>query len=120
MKDHGAAAKDAQSATSSEVAGARSDVHVAHAGRDEPYPTDWPGPGPIDLDVHDLPHASSTLEWWYQNGHITTTDGRHLSFFAAFFRQAKSKDKTTGAHEYALHIDLRGRSPTRIGRSTST
>ena len=34
-------------------------------------PADWPGPGPIDLDLHDLPHASSTMEWWYVNTHLT-------------------------------------------------
>ena len=29
---------------------------------------DWPKAGPIDLALHDLPHASSTTEWWYFNG----------------------------------------------------
>jgi geranylgeranyl pyrophosphate synthase/predicted secreted hydrolase len=65
---------------------------------------DWPGAGPIDLAVHDLPHASSTLEWWYMNSHVVTADGRHLSFFAAFFRQAKRRNKDTGAFEYAHSI----------------
>lgn len=85
----------------------RSDVQYARrpaAAADEPTPADWPGPGPIDLTVHDLPHASSTLEWWYQNCHLVTTDGRKLSLFAAFFRQAKSKNKQTGAFEYAHSI----------------
>lgn len=49
-------------------------------------PTDWPAPGSIDLAVHDLPHASSTLEWWYVNSHLTVADGREFSLFAAFFR----------------------------------
>ena len=49
-------------------------------------PNDWPVPGPIDLAVHDLPHASSTMEWWYVNAHVTTASGRSLSLFAAFFR----------------------------------
>lgn len=56
-----------------------------------PTPLDWPGPGPIDLSVHDLPHASSTTEWWYVNGHVVTTTGRKFSLFAAFFRQAKAR-----------------------------
>jgi geranylgeranyl pyrophosphate synthase/predicted secreted hydrolase len=85
----------------------RSDVHVAarrSERADEPTPADWPGPGPIDLTVHDLPHASSTLEWWYLNGHVVTKDGRRLSLFAAFFRQAKGKNKQTGAFDYAHSI----------------
>jgi geranylgeranyl pyrophosphate synthase/predicted secreted hydrolase len=51
-------------------------------------PSDWPSPGPIDLDVQDLPHASSTLEWWYVNAHVRTESGRELSLFASFFRTA--------------------------------
>jgi geranylgeranyl pyrophosphate synthase/predicted secreted hydrolase len=52
------------------------------------FPADWPGPGPVDLEVHDLPHASAALEWWYVNTELTTVNGRHLGIFAAFFRQA--------------------------------
>jgi geranylgeranyl pyrophosphate synthase/predicted secreted hydrolase len=55
-------------------------------------PLDWPGEGPIDLDLHDLPHASSTTEWWYTNAHATTRDGRRFSLFAAFFRQLTGRD----------------------------
>ena len=68
------------------------------------YPSDWPGPGPIDLAVHDLPHASSTTEWWYQNGHCETHEGRRYSFFAAFFRQVKGRDPQTRAPLYAYSI----------------
>ncbi|WP_437915560.1 polyprenyl synthetase family protein [Sorangium sp. So ce302] len=50
-------------------------------------PADWPAPGPIDLDVHDRPHASSDLEWWYVNSYLETEGGRRLGVFAAFFRQ---------------------------------
>jgi geranylgeranyl pyrophosphate synthase/predicted secreted hydrolase len=57
-------------------------------------PNDWPAEGLIDLKVHDRPHASSTLEWWYQNGHVVA-DGRRFSFFAAFFRQVKGRDPKT-------------------------
>jgi geranylgeranyl pyrophosphate synthase/predicted secreted hydrolase len=49
-------------------------------------PVDWPAPGPIDLSAHDLPHASSAMEWWYVNAHLSAEDGRELSLFAAFFR----------------------------------
>jgi geranylgeranyl pyrophosphate synthase/predicted secreted hydrolase len=49
-------------------------------------PADWPAPGPIDLMVHDPPHDSASMEWWYVNAHVTAADGRPLSLFAAFFR----------------------------------
>lgn len=49
-------------------------------------PDDWPAPGPIDLAIHDLPHASSKMEWWYVNAHVTTAGARRFSLFASFFR----------------------------------
>jgi geranylgeranyl pyrophosphate synthase/predicted secreted hydrolase len=58
-------------------------VSVRGLGRAE----DWPGPGPIDLSVHDAPHASSTLEWWYVNTHLELASGKQVAIFAAFFRQ---------------------------------
>jgi geranylgeranyl pyrophosphate synthase/predicted secreted hydrolase len=66
-------------------------------------PSDWPGEGPIDLAVHDRPHASSTTEWWYVNGHVDV-GGQPLSFFAAFFRQVKGYDPKTKAplHAHSL------------------
>ena len=68
------------------------------------FPLDWPGPGPIDLRVHDLPHRTSTLEWWYANAHLTTEDGRDISLFAAFFRTAVAQDEMTGDYVYAHAI----------------
>jgi predicted secreted hydrolase len=50
------------------------------------FPADWPGDGAIDLARHDLPHASSTTEWWYFNSHLVAPGGRAFSIFAAFFR----------------------------------
>jgi geranylgeranyl pyrophosphate synthase/predicted secreted hydrolase len=64
------------------------------------FPSDWPTPGPIDLAVHDLPHASSTTEWWYVNAHLQAADGRALSLFAAFFRIINGK-RADGSWEYA-------------------
>ncbi|MCH9686960.1 MAG: carotenoid 1,2-hydratase, partial [Deltaproteobacteria bacterium] len=64
-------------------------------------PEDWPAPGPIDLTVHDLPHASSTTEWWYLKAHVETADGRPFSLFAAFFRVLKGRNEQTGKLEYA-------------------
>jgi len=49
-------------------------------------PADWPSAGPIDLAMHDRPHASSMMEWWYVNTHLTAADGRRFSLFASFFR----------------------------------
>jgi geranylgeranyl pyrophosphate synthase/predicted secreted hydrolase len=66
-----------------------------------PRPADWPAPGPIDLTVHDLPHASSTMEWWYTNAHIVAADGRRLALFTSFFRMLRSYDEAT---ERAEHI----------------
>jgi len=61
---------------------------------------DWPGAGPIDLAVHDLPHASSTTEWWYLNAQLRTASGRELSVFAAFFRIVNGK-RADGSLEHA-------------------
>ncbi|MFZ5439449.1 MAG: polyprenyl synthetase family protein, partial [Myxococcota bacterium] len=64
------------------------------------FPSDWPAAGPIDLEQHDLPHASSTTEWWYVNAHLTAQDGRAFSLFAAFFRIVRRK-RDDGSLEYA-------------------
>ena len=73
------------------------------------FPADWPGPGPIDLQVHDLPHASSSTEWWYINGHVTLAGpagaaGRQLSLFASFFRVLKGFDELTKQPQYAHSV----------------
>lgn len=68
------------------------------------YPTDWPGEGPIDLAKHDLPHASSTTEWWYVNSHLEIAGGRKYSVFASFFRICKGYDETTKEPLYAHSI----------------
>jgi geranylgeranyl pyrophosphate synthase/predicted secreted hydrolase len=57
-------------------------------------PLDWPLPGPIDLAVQDLPHASSTIEWWYLHGHFTLVGGREVSLFSAFFRNKVGREDT--------------------------
>lgn len=65
------------------------------------FPADWPAPdGAIDLGVHDLPHASSTTEWWYFNSHLVGPGGRAFSLFAAFFRLV-IKVHPDGRAEYA-------------------
>src|SRR5947207_4327067 len=64
-------------------------------------PSDWPSGGVIDLATQDLPHASSTLEWWYVNAHLETESGRDVSVFASFFRTAVARDESTGEYVYA-------------------
>ena len=68
---------------------------------DQALPDDWPVEGPIDLALHDLPHRSSTTEWWYLNTHVESLDGREFSLFASFFRVLKGRDEETGALMYA-------------------
>lgn len=67
-----------------------------------PQPADWPVPGAIDLALHDLPHASSTTEWWYVNSHLVAADGRQLSLFAAFFRIATGKNEHAHSLTWAI------------------
>ncbi|MBS2025152.1 MAG: polyprenyl synthetase family protein [Deltaproteobacteria bacterium] len=75
-------------------------------------PSDWPLPGRIDLARHDLPHPSSTTEWWYLNAHVELAAGREASLFAAFFRILSGKDAQglpTYAHSVAWALsDPRG------------
>ncbi len=58
------------------------------------YPSDWPGED-IDLVIHDQPHASSMVEWWYFHAHLSTKGGRQFAVFGSFFRGVMSKDETT-------------------------
>jgi geranylgeranyl pyrophosphate synthase/predicted secreted hydrolase len=66
-------------------------------------PADWPGSGAIDSEIHDRPHASSSLEWWYVNGHLNLSDGREISLFAAFFRQLVRVDDS-GVPQHAHSV----------------
>ena len=62
---------------------------------------DWPSlVGPIDLNKHDLPHASSATEWWYYNCHFTA-GGNTYSAFVCFFRKLKHTDEKTGKKTFA-------------------
>ena len=64
---------------------------------------DWPVDGPIDLHVHDLPHASSTTEWWYINSHIEAGE-KKFAVFASFFRTALSYDRKTGKAVFGYSV----------------
>lgn len=65
---------------------------------------DWPGPGPIDLAVHDLPHASASLEWWYVNCHLRAAGGAEFSLFASFFRVRGGSDEKTGEDWFTHYL----------------
>lgn len=65
---------------------------------------DWPKDGDIDLNVHDLPHASSSTEWWYMHTHIKTKEGKQFSLFASFFQHMISYDKKTKKPDYAHSV----------------
>lgn len=67
-------------------------------------PEDWPQAGPIDLSIHDLPHASSTIEWWYLNAHLVSKEGRQFSVFASFFRRLLEYDEKNKRFNYGHSI----------------
>jgi geranylgeranyl pyrophosphate synthase/predicted secreted hydrolase len=66
--------------------------------------TDWPGPGPIDLAVHDRPHPSANMEWWYVNSHLRAAGGAEFSLFASFFRVRSGKDEKTEEDEFTHYL----------------
>lgn len=76
---------------------------MSHALPDR-WPADWPSPGDINLAEQDLPHASATTEWWYQNCHLTTLSGRKLSLFSSFFRIVVGIDEVTKQRVHAHSI----------------
>jgi geranylgeranyl pyrophosphate synthase/predicted secreted hydrolase len=63
-------------------------------------PPDWPLSGPIDLDIHDLPHSSAAMEWWYVNTHLLVDAGKQFSLFAAFFR-VDTSESGSAEHQYS-------------------
>jgi geranylgeranyl pyrophosphate synthase/predicted secreted hydrolase len=68
------------------------------------FPSDWPSPGLVNIAVHDLPHQSSNIEFWYVNGHFEVANGHKLSVFAAFFRKTHNSHKTTKRANYAHSV----------------
>lgn len=67
-------------------------------------PKDWPLAGEIDLNLHDLPHETSSTEWWYVNSHFTGENGKSYSMFASFFRKLLKYDKLKKEMVYAHSI----------------
>jgi len=72
--------------------------------KDFPWPEDWPAEGAINLRVHDLPHKTSTIEWWYLNCHLATDEGRQFSVFASFFRRLLEYDEKNKRFNYGHSI----------------
>jgi geranylgeranyl pyrophosphate synthase/predicted secreted hydrolase len=68
------------------------------------YPVDWPEAGEIDLSIHDLPHRTSSLEWWYYNAHLECNNGRNFSMFVSFFRKMIGYNEATKKGDYAHSI----------------
>jgi geranylgeranyl pyrophosphate synthase/predicted secreted hydrolase len=68
------------------------------------YPSTWPIDGPIDLELHDLPHKGSVIEWWYQNCHVVSKEGKRFSLFASFFRLAIAKDSESDDSVYTHSV----------------
>lgn len=62
---------------------------------------DWPQEGDIDLAIHDLPHKSSTTEWWYLHAHLRDALENEYGLFVSFFRHALSVDKNNGLYNYS-------------------
>ena len=72
-------------------------------------PKDWPAEGKlIDLEQHDLPHRSSSTEWWYMHAHLDGKNqkGEHrkLAMFASFFLRLLEVDTKTGLPNYAYSL----------------
>ncbi len=66
------------------------------------FPPDWPARGgPLDLMVQDLPHASSGVEWWYFNAHLTSAEGKPYGLFGSFFRLVVGRSEKDGSLSYA-------------------
>ncbi len=95
-------------------------AHVdLRTGAPRSTPVDWPSAGPIDLDIHDLPHHSSTVEWWYVHTHLESPDGRPFSLFASFFRARDTRDKDSGETPPPSHFMVWGVVDVAAGRYLS-
>ncbi|MGB1119640.1 MAG: polyprenyl synthetase family protein [Chitinophagales bacterium] len=72
-------------------------------------PKDWPAKGKrLDLAKHDLPHSSSSTEWWYMHAHLDGKnekgESRKLAMFASFFLRLLEVDRKTGLPNYAYSL----------------
>ncbi|MEC8628181.1 MAG: polyprenyl synthetase family protein [Bacteroidota bacterium] len=73
------------------------------------HPLDWPAEGKrLDIEKHDLPHRSSSIEWWYMHAHLDGKnekgEPRKLAMFASFFLRLLEIDTKTGLPNYAYSL----------------
>ena len=62
---------------------------------------DWPNVDEeISIDIHDLPHRSSNIEWWYCHCHLTGSNNQPYAIFASFFRTFDNHRSTPEQHQY--------------------
>ena len=67
------------------------------------YKADWPPKHrPLDLALHDLPHASSLIEWWYYHAHLTAADGTPFCVFGALFQLKLGGETLSHVHASLL------------------
>lgn len=67
------------------------------------YKSDWPPKHkPLDLSVHDLPHKSSLIEWWYFHAHLTAPDGTPFCVFVALFQLKLGEETLSHVHASLL------------------
>ena len=73
------------------------------------YKEDWPkvGDAALDLAVHDLPHDTSKIEWWYFHAHLTGSDVHRTKYsvFGAVFSTVF--DGVTLHHGHASLVNAR-------------
>ena len=67
------------------------------------YKPDWPPRHKeLDLALHDLPHASSLIEWWYFHAHLTASDGTPYCIFVALFQLKLGGETLSHVHASLL------------------
>ena len=67
------------------------------------YKPDWPAKHkPLDLTIHDLPHESSLIEWWYFHAHLTSPDGTPFCVFIALFQLKLGGETLSHVHASLL------------------
>jgi predicted secreted hydrolase len=66
-----------------------------------PRASNPPDPVPIAFPRDDGPHDRLT-EWWYDTGHLSTSDGRHFGFEFVIFRAERGDVPVTWASHLAL------------------
>ncbi|MGO8671798.1 MAG: lipocalin family protein [Capsulimonadaceae bacterium] len=68
----------------------------------------WGAPTHIPAAFPAVPHADSTVEWWYANAHVTTRHGRRLALVAAFFKFQAPPSLLTGEPRPPSHYLIYG------------